>query len=200
MILPHTKKAVPSGMAFVFVLLLTGLLLLFSGCSEQRQAQEDESDQPANLRFRVDEDLVAPAEDVSELGVSIRPPMDWQLQDVPVQEDLPIDVLRLFVGEGPSYLLIGVLQSQDSAEEIAPSLMASDDDELTSFVHNDILFHQIRRVSPEHVSFSVLFDTPTHDAGGPGILQFVIPTAYVEEKARMVESSLGSLETLSSEL
>ncbi len=182
-------------MAFVFFPLMIGALFLLSGCGGGNEVATSGADQAANLRFRVDEDLVGPAETVPELGVSIRPPLDWEVQDNPVQEGLPIDVLNLYVGEGPSYLLIGVLQSQDSAEDTAPSLVASEDDELTSFVHNGILFHQIRRVSSEHVSFSVLFDAPVEDPDGPGILQFVIPTGDAEEKARMVESSLGSLES-----
>ncbi|MFP4153075.1 MAG: hypothetical protein ACLFSV_09540 [Alkalispirochaeta sp.] len=169
-------------------------MLAMAGCSRNNSSQESGSAQSADLRFRIDEDLVAPYVDFPGLGIAIRPPAGWESQEFPVQEELPIEVLDLYVGPGPSILLIGMMETSGSAKETAPSLATSDDDERTDFVHNGITFHQIRRVTAEHISYSILFDSPDENTDRPGILQFVIPTESAETIARTVESSLGSVE------
>ncbi|MFW6228320.1 MAG: hypothetical protein ACOC2V_02575, partial [Alkalispirochaeta sp.] len=69
-----------------------------TGCSEDDSSQEAGSAQPADLRFRIDEDLVSPYIDLPELGIAIRPPKGWESQEFPSQDEVPIEVLDLYVG------------------------------------------------------------------------------------------------------
>lgn len=100
--------------------------------------------------------------------------------------------MKLIVGNGPAYLLVGIVDADGPAETVAESLISRENDEMTDFLHNGIHFYQIRRVTEEIVSFSIIFDLP--ESGGSGILQFVIPTADAENGTRIVESSFGSVE------
>jgi len=197
MAIDNYGKAASSGAAFVIFTFLAGVVLFgLTGCGDRAVQDATPSNQVREMRFRIDEDLVGPSVAIPELGISLRPPMGWEPRTVPVQGDLPVDVLRLFVGDGPSYLLVGILDSDESPQTVAESLVAGENDELTDFIHNGIHFYQIRRVTAENISFSIVFDVTASDSTESGILQFVIPTTDAEDRARTVESSFGSVESL----
>lgn len=182
------KKATSYGAA-VFVLAAVFAIL---GCggrdAESRTGSED------TLEFIVDQTLLDSAVQIPELSVEFQPPTGWSAFDDPPEQELPLEVFRLFVGSGPSYLLAGSLPDEDNPEAVAADLATMEGDEKTSFTHNGIGFHQVRRITDQSVTFSLVFVPPTaSETVRVGLLQYVLPLSELEYRARLVESSIGSI-------
>ena len=181
-------KAVSAGTAlFLFALLLTVQSCGSGGDTDDELAEEDSSN---SLEFSVDEELLGERIVLPELSIALRAPSGWSAVDEPPEQAAPVEVVRLYVGSGPSFLLIGELGGDSSAEAAAAMLASDESDERTTFSHNGIRFHQVRRVTSESVTFSLLFE---RGQGVVALLQYVVPVADIQYRARLIESSIGSI-------
>ena len=187
-----TSSAASKGAAFSLLL----SLLLLSGCGgdDSRTAPEEAEQSQEAMAFSVDSDLLGELVRQPELSISLRPPAGWEESATPTDSELPVRVLEFFQGAGPSYLLIGSIETEETAEAMAETL-AHSEDQLATFSHHDLLFHQVRRVTEDRVTFSLLFDHPPEFAP-VGLVQYTIPLDEIEYRARLVESSIGSIQPM----
>ncbi|MFP4407563.1 MAG: hypothetical protein ACLFPW_03505 [Spirochaetaceae bacterium] len=183
-----TRAASRGAALAVFVALLS-----FS-CGSEEPPETAES-APGSLQFSVDEELLGPTQEFPTLGIEMNAPAEWEPQEAPETEENPVEIERLYAGPGPSYLVVGTVRSEAPAQETAEALAQDETDEVTQFTHNGISFHQVRRITEENVIFFLLFATP-ENGKELGMLQFTVPSDEIENRARLIESSLGSVSSL----
>jgi hypothetical protein len=173
------------------------------------------------MNFNVTDSLLAPAVSDPQLGASFRPPRGWGRVDQRIvdsaraiaaaQAGSSIDkseTVHYVFADSVSRGFLAVMRldtfdvgdSSASVKGYVEKLRAADPDlriETALFRKGDFRVHQVRAVSPSSVTLRMTFDNLEKRAP---ILAFnyVLPREQYESKAREIESSVGSLQPLSS--
>jgi len=178
---------------------------------------------PDEVRFAVDLELVGPIYENGALGVSYRPPINWDrldgdqrkavldaLASSNEESDYSLEVADVFFDtDSMSFSSVAVVTSDDEeptadayAEALAVTLGlsgggdADDHSEIVArmeFLANGVPIVQFRHLQSSRVTFTLLFTSTT---GKLIQLDYSIPTDQYQRESMKLESSIGTLQVI----